>query len=482
VERIAKAGNDFNSFIHSVYEVVCEVTRNIVTEMMESLDEQLMKDRDTSIYRNKGIRSTTVKTFIGDIAYKRRYYTRVDPSNEEIVRVFLLDEYLGIDGYIGKFCDDAIELITNSFMDLSCRKSAKAIMESTALEISHTTVWNAFQKASEQHQKHMDYLVEACNTKEVVGAIETKVLFKEADGVNISIQGKDRPKGYGKRELKVAKSYTGWKMIGKDRYETVDRVVYASFEKTNAFIKKVQALEEITYDTGGILKVIFGSDGAGWCKSVGEDADIFQLDTYHRNNAITRCIKDKAHRKAAMELIQQKDIDTLLDYVEALVTSYEDPDAVDKAIQLLTYFTNNKNELLTWKERDIELPDPPKGIVYRSLGTQEHTNANVICTRMKNNGTSWSLNGGSNMALMLSLRAHRGDPDWIYNTSAIRDTLLLASPEPLSAAQVPVAIGNGYDGVRHGGWPYSNASTTVGRKQIKNILEQKHISLIRYQG
>jgi hypothetical protein len=482
MERITEQGFDFNQFTRRVFQEVCRYTAELIADQMELLDEKLMNERDKSIYRHLGIRETTVTTFIGDIKYFRRYYRKTESEMNESATVFLLDEYLGIDQYIGKFNDDIVDLVTNRFMDMSCRKAARAITEGTIIDISHTTVWTSFNKVGQQHENRMEQLVVLNSQDRLIGPVETKVLFEEADGITISIQGKDRPKGYGNRELKIASAYTGWKLVGENRYETVDKIAYASFESTTQFKQKAQSLKAATYDVDGIDITLYGSDGGHWCKTYGEEADIFSLDQYHRNKAATRCLEDKEHRKQLMSLFADKHVDMAIEYLEALINSYEDPEQVEKTRDLLEYYQNNKEGLLSWKEREIELPEPPKGIVYRNMGVQEHTNANVICSRMKNNGTSWSIEGGNHMALMLSLRVRKGNPDWIYDNSIICNKDKPETSNPLSAAQVPITVGKGYNGLRQGGWPFENVSTTIGRKQIKDIFEQKHLSLIRYQG
>ena len=45
------------------------------------------------------------------------------------------------------------------------------------------------------------------------GKREVKVLFEESDGLYINMQGKDRKGGSGRKEIKLAVTYEGWKAL-----------------------------------------------------------------------------------------------------------------------------------------------------------------------------------------------------------------------------------------------------------------------------
>lgn len=483
MSSVSEATIDFNDFLAMVFRTVCNIGCEYVSEMLQQWDNMLAKSRDKNIYRNVGIRVSSIKTPMGEITYSRRYYRKTDPITQKTEYVFLLDEYLGLDQMAGKCCEALAELATHQFMNTSCRKSARAITESTNITLSHAGVCNLFKATAGKFQKRVEQLAELDKEGKLAGEIQSRVLFTENDGVWISMQGADRPKGNGKRELKVATAYTGWRKIGPKHYETVNKTAYASFESPADFKNSSQTIFTAAFDMDGVERIIASSDAGGWCETLNEDADIDQLDPFHRSQAIIRNLPDKNHRQIVQELLGKKDIKTMLSYIEALTNTLEDPREVNKAKALLSYFTNNRDRLLTWEERGIELPEPPEGIVYRSLGVQEHSNASIICSRMKHHGASWTREGGQRMALMLSLRVHGGDPEWINDNRPIRKEAATVYPQPISSAKAPEHDGQGYEGgLRRGGWPYAGASTTIGRKRIREIFEQRPISMIRYQG
>ena len=58
------------------------------------------------------------------------------------------------------------------------------------------------------------------------------VLFEEADGVYIKLQGKDRKNAkQDKEEMKIGIAYAGWRKTGTNRYALENKVVVAGFSK-----------------------------------------------------------------------------------------------------------------------------------------------------------------------------------------------------------------------------------------------------------
>lgn len=52
----------FKSLEQKVFAYVCELGREITRIMLESYDAELAEERDKQRYRNKGKRTTTIKT------------------------------------------------------------------------------------------------------------------------------------------------------------------------------------------------------------------------------------------------------------------------------------------------------------------------------------------------------------------------------------------------------------------------------------
>lgn len=75
-----------------------------------------------------------------------------------------------------------------------------------------------------------------------------------------------------------------------------------------------------------------------------------------------------------------------------------------KLKELLTYFSENKEGLLSYKERGLKIPEPPAGVEYRTLGTMEHHICDIIAQRMKHRKASWSISGAERLGKILTLK------------------------------------------------------------------------------
>ncbi|WP_034602287.1 UPF0236 family transposase-like protein, partial [Clostridiisalibacter paucivorans] len=58
---------NFKDLEKRIYEFVCRQACEIITELLNQLDDELMKERDKKIYRNKGFKKTCIKTVMGEI-------------------------------------------------------------------------------------------------------------------------------------------------------------------------------------------------------------------------------------------------------------------------------------------------------------------------------------------------------------------------------------------------------------------------------
>ena len=75
---------------------------------------------------------------------------------------------------------------------MSYRNCAEKVSETTGLPISHAGVWNVIQTLGEKLEKDEKELIEADKKEQIKGVREMPVLFEEADGVWLNLQGNDR--------------------------------------------------------------------------------------------------------------------------------------------------------------------------------------------------------------------------------------------------------------------------------------------------
>lgn len=105
-----------------------------------------------------------------------------------------------------------MEKILEHICETPFREVAKAVSEFTNQTISHQGVWNVVQAAGEKQAEAEKNLLKAFENNELSGNKEVPVLFEEADGLWLSMQGKSRKNSIkGKKELKVGIIYEGFR-------------------------------------------------------------------------------------------------------------------------------------------------------------------------------------------------------------------------------------------------------------------------------
>jgi hypothetical protein len=134
----------------------------------------------------------------------------------------------------------------------------------------------------------------------------------------------------------------------------------------------------------------------------------------------------------------------MFDVIDAYANSTWDSLEEERYRALETYFKNNRDGLILYKRRNIDLPVPPDGVVYRNCGAMESNIFSLVGRRMKRRRTNWSISGGNNMARLLTLKA----------TGRLSESMTGFLPEKfdeiiqvqLSAAKSPARVGKGYNG------------------------------------
>lgn len=448
---------NFSVFAEEIFKTVLECGRMIIKERLEDFDEQLMRERDSKRYRNKGSRKTAVKTKLGTIEYSRRIYH----DTAENKHIFLLDEAVSpksVGLYDEVVCKSIEEMICNQ----SFREAAKSISENTGLDITHQAVWNVVQKLGEKTVMLSTEPAEA-------GSVESRILYEEADGDWLNLQGEDRRK-YGKsKEMKIGIAYDGVihqpQKGGKIRRELDNKVAYASFESAAAFRKHKENVIASVYNTDEIELRVKNGDGANWIQKDNSCECICVLDEFHRNKKITECVSDKKIAENLRELLFQNKFDELLDCIEAYGNSSEDEREKAKLQELYRYYSENKEALSGYYDRGITIPptrDP--GVIHHArLGSMEGNVFTIIGNRMKGRRACWSIDGGNRIAALLC-KHYSVNPS--NETKTITDRI--SCNAPLSAVKAPQTDGKGYEAIR-------NIPVPSGMKWLKQISACKSL-------
>ena len=401
----------FNDLEKKIFKFVCFFGCLIIKLILESYDRKIMKARDTKKYRHKGLRRNTIKTIMGEVEYKRAMYEMEEKGIKKTV--YLLDEKLHINEK-GKISENMIEKIVEIVpITDSYRKAETVIKETTNATVSFewirkltVAVGDKIAKREKEEQKLYD------NKELVKGLKEITALFEEADGIWINLQGKDRkkrleknkkkaekenkefnPKMKIKTELKLHVMYEGWKKNDK-RHSLVNKQYIAGIMKPKEISKLRDARVYQQYDENKIKLRVTNGDGAKWTKGITVKGGIYQKDQFHIMQEIVRDVP-KEYRNIIEELVKTKQYKKIHAAIEGI--KYEvggEEKAVKKLNKLQSYLSNDLGRY----QDLVEVPEAPKGIEYRNMGTQESQIFSKLKKRFCSGRKAFSEHGANSLA------------------------------------------------------------------------------------
>lgn len=478
---------DFKTLEQGIYRTVCEVACDILKDVLGVLDKKLMATRNTDEYRHKGIKKTHVHTVMGIIEYGRRIYEYQNKEGKKQY-IYLLDEYLNNEK-IGHVSTNLAEKVVERSLEESYRKTAQAIESTTNANLSHTTAWSVIQKVGTRLREKEEHLVGRYEHGQLKGSQEVDVLFQEADGVWLSMQGKDRPKKASKKEMKIAINYEGFKKREgqKEGYQVHNKTICAGIHKSHDFKKLWEAKIANQYNVDEIKTRIVNGDGDPWIKpDLRQEGVHFQLDPFHISREVLRKVPDKKQAQELNKLLREGKIDESFKYLTHLLLEYnKDEDAFVKLEKLYNYLSNNHEGLVPYRLRGLDLPKLPDGLMYRGMGTMEGNVCDVVTLRMKNRKMSWSEEGANNLAKLLCARASGTlykKLDGIFNDTVSEEMVEeIIEVIQLSAAQVNKEPKKSkFYPIRSAPIPYEGQARTMGRNAIKSLVTYRVVSDLNF--
>ena len=466
----------FKELEKKIFAYVCDVAVEMTQIILEDYDRELHDSRDTKKYRDKGCRTTTIKTVYGNVTYDRHVYQTEDEEGHKAF-LYLLDEAVKMDK-IGLISTNLAEKIASCVTENPYRVTADIISSTSGQTISHGGAWKLVQKLGERVSEEEKLQVKKMNADESEGTREIKVLFEEMDGVWLRLQGKDH-KSIAKQEMKVATIYEGWEKEDKSGSRLCGKKVIAGMEKSNEFHEKREAQIRSIYRADEIEYRILNGDGGSWIKDPYEPETVFQLDRFHIRQEIKRKLNwDKEVAREVEKLFEAEKMDEMLEYIRIYADSVDTGDEKDsrskKARELYQYLNNNKEGLIPYQKRNIKLPEPPEGMRYGNMGVQENQNCTVITIRMKGNRKRWSVNGANNMAKLLYRKENKELVETVnrYAEALIFNIRMSEIITTLSAAKAPKkdGKGNSYVDVINMHVPLRDTVQTASRRVFAKAL------------
>lgn len=446
--------DNFQELERTIYRTVLQLGCEIAQKTLETMDEQLLDSRDVRRFRCKGFQKTCIKTIMGPVQFKRRVY--VDNAAVEGSRcVHLLDDALNLE-QIGLVTADVCKVAATAACETSYRAAAKMVTETTGLSMSPQGLWNIVQKLGESQMTLVERHAELAQLGQGVGALATKLLYEENDGIWLKLQGKDREQCGKDKEMKVGIAYPGvrWKRCkGRKKRRILDnKVAYATFDSVSEFRRRKEGLVASRFDAAGIRLRIVNGDGAQWIQKQKGVKSIPVLDEFHRNKKLTECAGKTEFAKLLRDTLYAGDTDTVLTLIEAQINSLlpeENGKEIEKLQELYRYYAENKEALSDPYQRGIEIPETyaPGEVHHARLGSMESNVFTLIGNRMKGRRRCWSVRGGNHLAILLAAYHTCGFENLFAELPAPpkqkeewRDTLPM-----FGASKVPEREGHGYE-------------------------------------
>ena len=245
------------------YREGCAHAREQARGRLEELDGELLERKPAS-WSVLGFRERTMVTRFGEVVVRRRLY-----RDERGLGRFGLDEHLG-----WKPRQQSSPSLTESIVALASEAPfRKTVSTLTAGVLSTTTVYRLLEGVGERAIREEHSRWESCFERgEDVSEGEERadVLYTEADGVWVHLQGEDRTH----YEVKSGVVCRGWRRTGEDRYELVGKRVYShSLPRTRYGGSQVIPFWEGAslewarqYALDRVKMVVVGGDGANWIR------------------------------------------------------------------------------------------------------------------------------------------------------------------------------------------------------------------------
>ena len=410
-EIVSKEGIKFNSLEKKIFKFVSELGCWILKLILETYDKKLMKARDSKKYRHKGLRTTTIKTIMGEVEYRRAIYEIEENGIKKTV--YLLDEQLQINKE-GKASENLIEKIIETVpITDSYRKAETVLKETTNATFSFEGIRDIVVKIGDKISKKENEERKLLDKGQLVAGLkEITALFEEADGIWINLQGKDRkerleknkkkcekenkefnPKQKIKTELKLHVMYEGWKKDDK-RHPLINKQYIAGMMKPKEIKKLRDARVYQQYDVEKIKLRVVNGDGAKWTKGIRAKGGIYQKDQFHIMQEIVRDVP-KEYRNIIEELVKTKQYDKIEKAIDGLkVELGGEYKAVKKLNTLQSYLSSG----LERYQDIVEVPEAPEGVEYRNMGTQESQIFSKLKKRFCSGRKAFSEHGANALA------------------------------------------------------------------------------------
>lgn len=398
--------------------------------LLEARDDELMQSRpEDYIVHDK--RARTLATEIGDVSFvQRRYRDR-----------FGLDAYLLSDRfdipYGARVSPGAAEFLVLAASRTSYEKAAD-LLSRHGSRVSKRTVMAALRQAGDACEREDALAAESLYCDGVVPKARScpEEICMEADGTWFSVQ-RPAPGEPRRFEVKAMCAYKGKEERG-GKVRRTEVFHHACVGAPGRFWSEGVAQMGNVFDLDDLKRVHLGADGEPWCSDAGRylpKAQVeVQLDPYHVNRAIISCSRVPGLARKLIGVARDGDAASAAALLGAAASLGL---ANGRMARRVAKYLANNEELI--------------GKQGPSLGTMESDNQHIYGARMDSVPCAWSIEGGSDMARILSRRASgrkiprpsRADSMSPKRRDA-REGKMLGKLEQGGAGRVVESVGEGY--------------------------------------
>ena len=357
-----------------------EGARKVYKVILEQTDETLAKHHGPGL-QIEHLRDVWYQTCLGPVKVRRRQYWDGESHR------YLLDEVMGMNKR--SHVTNGVQVLA---LDLAStmpyRRSADVLRKTSAIDMTHQTIWRLVAKTADPYLKKTEQELKWFQETGEIPASDGKQIARlmvEADGVMLSLQReKER-----KTEVKVGIAYEGWERVGKDRFRTINKTIFATVTGGDTFWAGMSLKLQKRYDLSRIGETVVGGDGATWVKEGASYVNgQFQLDRYHLNKELTTALgQDKETKGKVWQACQCGDVETGLRIMAEAMKQAKGEQA-QRIAKAYHYLHANSNGVADYR---MKLGEEGKGL--RRTGAMEGNVDKLVVRRMKNQGMSWSLQG-----------------------------------------------------------------------------------------
>lgn len=387
IKNFISEGKDIADLILGVNQDLMKLGRDIITEVLEDMDEHLRQDgvrkRDWEIVRKD---KTDIMTTFGPIRYNRTYFKPKGGGK----RKYLVDEIVGIKPHERMTADVVIRALDEATESSYRKAGEKACYEE---EVSKQAVMNKVHTAEVNHPK-LKYPEKR----------EVRILYIEADEDHVAQQAKRKglarclmPKLiYVHEGVDLSKSTLKRKVLKNVRFFGED------CSPEDLWLQVAQYISE-QYDEDKIETVYISGDGASWIKQ-GLNWIVksrFVLDNYHLNKYIkvaTAHINDEAIYQGLKDALDWSDKEMAYRVFDRILELTENETKIAAVKDVRKYIMNNWAGIAIKAEKGYEI------IGCSAEGHVSH----VLSNRLSSRPMGWSKTGANQMTKLLVYKRNGG--------------------------------------------------------------------------